>query len=134
MMLNFLEFSHILVTNPDEYPQKWEDLAALFRNTERALNEYRPFLAREEIIRLLEEEIRRGKEEIEGVRALKSRVDMVLGGIQAGVVKAEGEQSFVKERDPKTGVDVTKKGAKNKVERNDVPSEERAMWEVLHGI
>ena len=134
MMLNFLEFTDILVTNPGEYPQKWEDLAALFRNAERALNEYRPFLAREEIIRTLEEEVRRGKEEIEGVRAMKRRVDMVLGGIKDGVIKAEGELDALEERGVATGARGVKKGMKDKIGISGVSSEERAMWAVLHGI
>ena len=133
-MINFYEFVNILAENPDEYPLKWDNLAALFRNTERALNEYRPFLAREEMIRRLEEEVRRGKEEIEGVKAMRRKVDDVLGGIREGVVKVEGARDTVGQIGAKTGVKTTQIQVKDSAGSKADQNEERAMWDILHGI
>ena len=134
IMLNFYEFINILAENPDEYPPKWDNLAALFRNTERALNEYRPFLAREQIIRLLEEDVKRGKEEIEGVKAMTRKVDEVLRGIREGVVKAESGQDIASQVGGMTDVRSTQNRPKGTTASKADQSEERAMWNILHSI
>ena len=87
ILLNFLEFVHILATNPADYPAKWEDLRDLFRNAHHAVNEYRPYQAREALIKMLEDQIQRSKDEIHGVQEMKIKVDGVLKSIADDVEK-----------------------------------------------
>ena len=133
-MLKFYEFVDILAENPNEYPPKWDELAALFRNTERALNEYRPFLAREEMIRLLEEDVKRGKEEIEGVKAMKHKVDGVLGDIREGAIKMESGEDIPGQIGTRIGIKEIQSRVENVIGWKADQNEERAMWDILHDI
>jgi len=103
LLLNFLEFVHILTTNPSitEYGPKWDDLRDLFRNVHQAVNEYRPHQAREALILLMESQVERGRKEKQDLEELKMQVDAVLAGLgerldtgQGPVTLDEGREGF----------------------------------------
>ena len=89
ILLNFLEFVHILATDPSssEYGPKWDDIRDLFRNAHVAVNEYRPFQAREALIMMMEEELEKGRAEIRAMKAMKEKVDGILAGLGEGLDK-----------------------------------------------
>ena len=65
-------------------------------NAHYLINEYRPHQARESLILLMEEQVRRGREEVRGVREARERVEGVLMGLgevgREGVEVGEGEE------------------------------------------
>ena len=81
---------HILSTNPasEEYGPKWEDLRDIFRNAHEVVNLYRPWQSREALIGIMEDMVRKGKEEVESVAKLKEKVENVLGEL-AGDLNVE---------------------------------------------
>ena len=52
-----------------------------------AVNEYRPFQAREALIMMMEEELERGRAEIRGMKVMKEKVDGILAGLGEGLDK-----------------------------------------------
>ena len=130
-MLNFLELTQILATNPGPPPgappetpaawaTKWDDLRDLFRNIHQAVNEYRPFQARESLIELLEEQIRRSREEVKGVKELREKVEGVLGNLE----KKPGINESREISDGNTGI-------KLKQVMDEKFDDEKMVWEVL---
>ncbi|MCJ1309684.1 Mediator of RNA polymerase II transcription subunit 7 [Agyrium rufum] len=145
ILLNYLELVHILANNPFEFGSKWDDLRDLFANAERAVNEYRPFQAREALIGLLVEEIARAKEEVDGVRRMKERVEGVLGDVARGLEdekgvagKGQGEQEVVikkeegVEEDDDARVDLSQARTKGDDKLSTRKDEERRIWEILN--
>ncbi|KAA6415032.1 MAG: MFS general substrate transporter [Lasallia pustulata] len=89
ILLNFLEFVQILATKPADYGAKWVDLRDLFLNAHHLINEYRPHQTRETLILMMEEQLRRGREEVRAVREGRERVEGVLRGL-VGAEAVEG--------------------------------------------
>ena len=77
------------------------------------INEYRPHQARETLIHMMEEQVRRGREEIRVCRETEERVREALGNLDKGMEITEVEV-----------------GKKRKRERGKA-GEERRVWEVL---
>lgn len=113
LLLHFLSFSHILATNPADYPAKWDEIRDVFLEAHKVINEYRPHQARESLIQMMEEQVRRGREEIRVCRETEERIREALGGLgkEMDVADMEG-------------------GKKRKRERGKA-WEERRVWEIL---
>lgn len=111
---------HILATKPADYGAKWDDLRDLFLNAHHLINEYRPHQTRETLILMMEEQVRRGREEVRGVREGRERVEGVLRGL-VGAEAVEGleggEEGRLKGRE----------AARRERERR----EEKVVWEVI---
>lgn len=60
---------------------KIQDLRTLFINFHHLLNEYRPHQARESLILMMEEQLRRSKDETEGIERMKAKVEGILEGL-----------------------------------------------------
>ncbi|KAI9890968.1 MAG: Mediator of RNA polymerase II transcription subunit 7 [Vezdaea aestivalis] len=78
LLLNFLELVGTLSVNPEQYGKKLEDIRTLFINAHHLLNEYRPHQARETLILMMEQQLEKTKMEIEGVRAMREKVEETL--------------------------------------------------------
>ena len=83
------------------------------------MNEYRPFQAREALIEMLEQQVERGKAEVEGMRKMREKVERVLMGLGEGL-ENEGDCG-----DGRREVGKEEKGKKKKVE------EEKRVWDFL---
>jgi mediator of RNA polymerase II transcription subunit 7 len=71
----------IMSINPEQYMDKIQDLRTLFINFHHLLNEYRPHQARESLILMMEEQLRRSKDETEGIERMKAKVEGILEGL-----------------------------------------------------
>lgn len=75
---------HILATNPNQayWIAKWEDLRDVLSNAHHALNYYRPWAAREDMIKLLERRVATAREQIAHIDELEKRTEEVMLGFQ----------------------------------------------------
>jgi len=96
LLLNFLELMGIMSINPEQYMDKIQDLRTLFINFHHLLNEYRPHQARESLILMMEEQLRRSKDETEGIERMKTKVEGILEGL--GQAKSSCELEDVTEQ------------------------------------
>ena len=83
LLLNFLELADILAQDPRDAPQKLEDLRTLFLNAHHLVNEYRPHQGFEALIALMEDRVKRGREEIEACREVVERAEALVGSLKA---------------------------------------------------
>ena len=121
ILLEFLSLTQILSTEPATYPAKWEDLRSVFIEAHGVINGYRPHQARETLIEMMEEQIRKGREEIKICDEAKTKIKQVLRGLEKVDQEQEGEETALGKRQ-----------AGNKRKR-DVSAEEedRRVWELL---
>ncbi|KAJ5363492.1 Mediator of RNA polymerase II transcription subunit 7 [Penicillium cataractarum] len=92
LLLNFLEFVGILSVSPEQFESKVEDLRNLFINAHHLLNLYRPHQARESLIMMMEEQLKRTREEIKQMDKVKSDIESLMERLEAeggGVNSAE---------------------------------------------
>ncbi|KAL4980055.1 mediator of RNA polymerase II transcription subunit 7 [Aspergillus desertorum] len=83
LLLNFLEFIGILSVAPEQFEPKVEDIRNLFINAHHLLNLYRPHQARESLIKMMEAQLARTKEEILQMDKLKEELNAVLDQLAA---------------------------------------------------
>jgi len=81
LLLNFLELTGIMSTNPEQYEEKVQDLRTLFINFHHLLNEYRPHQARESLILMMQDQLEKSRKETQGIREVKERVEGVIEGL-----------------------------------------------------
>lgn len=117
LLLNFLELASLLANDPGSAAAKLDELRTLFLNAHHLVNEYRPYQAREALIALLEERVRRGREEVEGVQVMADKVGALF--------KSMGED--IEEGADQVGQHTDKSGAETSTQLNDV-------WRVLDEI
>ncbi|EPS28323.1 hypothetical protein PDE_03269 [Penicillium oxalicum 114-2] len=103
LLLNFLEFVGILAVSPEQYESKVEDLRNLFINAHHLLNLYRPHQARESLIMMMEEQLRRTKEEITKMDQVKMEIESLMDQLEA---EGKGLNRAAKlERNPETSAE-----------------------------
>lgn len=99
LLLNFLELVGVLSVDASQYGRKMEHIRTLFINAHHLVNEYRPHQARETLIVLMEEQLRRTRAETQGIYETKSRVEAVLRDLGRQDVSADRDlQSDKKKR------------------------------------
>lgn len=103
--------------NPSDYPTKWDDIRDVFLEAHQVVNEYRPHQARETLIQMMEEQIRRGREEITIFRETEEKVKLALGNLAKGLQWEEEGLGRKRKREMKRD--------KNNAE------EDRRIWEML---
>ncbi|KAK7534863.1 mediator of RNA polymerase II transcription subunit 7 [Phyllosticta citribraziliensis] len=81
LLLNFLEYVGLLSINPSEWANKFKDLDTLLVNCHSLINEYRPHQARASLIMMMEDQLRRKREEVEGVKKMGDKIEAVLAGL-----------------------------------------------------
>lgn len=125
IMLEYLSLLGLLTLDPkgDHKNTKLKHILTLVCNLHALINEYRPHQARETLISIMEEQVRRKKAEIEGVKTMEEKVKGVLEGFSK-VVEAEDDDGGeeVKEVVHKDTEDDRRKVA------------QRGMWDALDGI
>lgn len=101
---------HCLAVDPAGYAFKWDELHRLFQEAYAVVNEYRPHQARETLIIMMEEQVKRAREEGKGAREMVARVKTVLGELASG--DGDGDVDLGREEGKEEG-------------------EERRVWEVV---
>ncbi|KAF2136333.1 uncharacterized protein K452DRAFT_237669 [Aplosporella prunicola CBS 121167] len=93
LLLNFLEFVGVLSINPGLWHDKFQDIETLLLNCHHLINEYRPHQARATLITMMEDQLNKKREEVEGVRRMREKIEGVLAGLEREAVEA-GEVSL----------------------------------------
>ncbi|KAF1832826.1 hypothetical protein BDW02DRAFT_462670, partial [Decorospora gaudefroyi] len=128
ILLSYMSLLGIVAVDPasEQKDQKLKDIMTLVANMHALINEYRPHQARQTLIERMEEQVRRKREEVEGVRRMGEKVREVLGGFARLDLDA-GRDGL--------------RGAKEESEQVVLRSEDevrremqRAMWEGLEEI
>ncbi|KAL8765729.1 MAG: hypothetical protein Q9209_007294 [Squamulea sp. 1 TL-2023] len=122
LLLTFLSLTNSLAVEPDTWAPKWDEMRALLSEAHGIVNEYRPHQARETLIHMMEEQIKRCKAETQGCRDVCDRVKKVI----------EDVESQEASRKPTAGLEsvhppTTRSG--NKTIR--VNATEKRIWEVI---
>ncbi|CAN6600485.1 mediator of RNA polymerase II transcription subunit 7 [Trichomonascus vanleenenianus] len=90
LLVNYLELVGIMSINPEQFPGKVEDMRVILINIHHLLNEYRPHQSRENLILLMEEEMRKKRQQIDH---LKESNRGIVDKIQAMANKFDEEMS-----------------------------------------
>ncbi|KAI9864163.1 MAG: Mediator of RNA polymerase II transcription subunit 7 [Vezdaea acicularis] len=128
LLLSYLELLSLLSTNPAHYTDKLDHLRTLFVNCHFLINEYRPHQARESLIVLMEEAVRRGREEVAGVKEARERVARVVAGIVGGQGLEGGKQESAESVEGWTERDTT---ARQSADEDRDAQLEKEVWRVL---
>jgi mediator of RNA polymerase II transcription subunit 7 len=121
LLLNFLEFVGILSVSPEQFESKVEDLRNLFINAHHLLNLYRPHQARESLIMMMEEQLKRTREEIK-------QMDKVKADIESLMEQLEAEGGAVNSAERIESTDTSKVAAKRSVE------DAQLIWDLLDKV
>ncbi|KAH7018672.1 MED7 protein-domain-containing protein [Macrophomina phaseolina] len=104
LLLNYLELLGALAIDPPSWQRKYEDMQTLLFNAHHLINEYRPHQARASLIAMMEEEVRRRREEVEGVRRMGERIDEVLAGLGREGGELVGKEEEAEDAGAEAGV------------------------------
>jgi mediator of RNA polymerase II transcription subunit 7 len=120
ILLSYISLLGIVAANPtsEQKDQKLKDIMTLSVNMHALINEYRPHQARQSLIGGMEEQVRRKREDIEGVGRMSKKVRETLAGFGGAVV---AEESDTKTR----VVDGTEDGREEET-KNGI---QKGMWE-----
>ena len=95
IIIEYLSLLGIVALNPtsEHKDRKLKHILTLVCNMHALINEYRPHQARETLISIMEEQVRKKKSEVQGVRSMREKVERVLEGFGKAVNgEAEGEK------------------------------------------
>lgn len=81
LLLNFLELTSVLASDPSHAETKIDDIRTLLINIHHALNEYRPHQARESAAELMQEHLDRTQRETVAIRSQVDKAKWVLEGL-----------------------------------------------------
>ncbi|KAK9416988.1 putative Mediator of RNA polymerase II transcription subunit 7 [Seiridium unicorne] len=101
LLLNFLELTGILSTNPSAAEEKITDIRDLFLNFHHLINEYRPHQARESLISMMQAQLDRTRAETNAIRDVKEKVERMLEGL--GSLKMEETPDIIAEEKQTNG-------------------------------
>jgi mediator of RNA polymerase II transcription subunit 7 len=117
----------LAIEEPTGWARKAKDINQLYLNTLHLINEYRPHQARESLILRMEEDVEKGRKEVEDVKKLKEKVEAMIkdhDGLIAGdevLANGHGVQA--------NGVNGDKKKSEQELRDEDV---QKAIWDVLN--
>ena len=122
LLLNFVELVGRMGVAPEQAQEKIEDVRDLFNNMHFLINQYRPHQARETLIKMMEEQVRKGRSEIDQVHNLRAKVAALIQSSDDGSgAHVDGTRSGMKEED----VEMT-----NGVDHHPLPKpENHRVWE-----
>ncbi|KAF2998491.1 Mediator of RNA polymerase II transcription subunit 7 [Curvularia kusanoi] len=126
ILLEYISLLGVLTLDPksDHKDRKLKHILTLVCNMHALINEYRPHQARETLIGIMEEQVRRKKAEIEGIKAMEGKVR----GVFDGFGRAADDEREVENEDI----------IKDVVQRNDGEKKrkeaQREMWDAVDNI
>ncbi|KAF1938719.1 hypothetical protein EJ02DRAFT_16353 [Clathrospora elynae] len=124
IVLSYISLLGIVAVDPvsEQKNEKLKDILTMVSNMHALINEYRPHQARQTLIWKMEEQVKRKKEEIEGVRKAGGKVREVLEEF------ARSTGSLVQ------GTGVEKKDDVVLPEQDRTGDAQRLMWEAMDDI
>ncbi len=126
ILLEYLSLLGVLTLDPksEHKDRKLKHILTLVCNMHALINEYRPHQARETLIRIMEEQVRRKKTEIEGVKAMEEKVRSVL----------EGFEKLVDTEDETEGDKVAKEMVDKDAENDKRRERQSVMWDAMDEV
>ncbi|EUC27696.1 hypothetical protein COCCADRAFT_30878 [Bipolaris zeicola 26-R-13] len=126
ILLSYISLLGIVASDPvsEKKDEKLKDIMTMVANMHALINEYRPHQARQTLIERMEEQVRRKRAEVEGVRKMGEKVRQVLAGF--GAVDGE-EKDWARDAgaEGSTGV------GKEQVRKTEA---QRGTWEALEEV
>ncbi|KAI0973433.1 mediator complex, subunit Med7 [Xylaria arbuscula] len=89
LLLNFLELTGLLATNPETAEDKITDIRDLFINFHHLINEYRPHQARESLISMMQSQLDRTRAETNAIRDAKDKAERILEGLSSLTIEEQ---------------------------------------------
>lgn len=128
IILSYIELLGIVASDPasEKKDEKLGVIMTLVLNMHALINEYRPHQARETLIGIMEAQLERKREEVEGVRRMGQRVKEVLEGFERDAPGKVDEEEGANEKQT-AGLS----GAAQDASKKDV---QRAMWAAMDDI
>ncbi|KAI4674252.1 uncharacterized protein J4E84_010627 [Alternaria hordeiaustralica] len=122
ILMSYISLLGIVAANPtsEQKDQKLKDIMTLVANMHALINEYRPHQARQTLIAKMEEQVRKKREEVEGVRRMGEKVKEVLAGF--GGVDGEDKAGEGGEETIEDGM---------RAREEDRRRVQRGMWEAI---
>lgn len=114
----------MVVEEPTGWARKAKEINEMYLNTLHLINEYRPHQARESLILRMEEDVERGRKEVEDVKKLRERVEKMIK--QHDELAGGGEAL---ESGHVNGVDGEEKRSEQETRDEEV---QMAIWDVLN--
>ncbi|KAI3324348.1 MED7-domain-containing protein [Xylariaceae sp. AK1471] len=99
LLLNFLELTGLLATNPESAEEKITDIRDLFINFHHLVNEYRPHQARESLISMMQSQLDRTRAETNAIRDAKDKAERVLEGLSSLTIEDHINGATQEEKD-----------------------------------
>ncbi|KAG8532844.1 uncharacterized protein KY384_002722 [Bacidia gigantensis] len=117
ILLKFLHITHILSIDPSMkfYGAAWDQLETLFRELHEGINAWRPHQARETLIRMMEDQIKKLDAENQMVRDAVNEANAVVEGIGHASKDARSLKGGEVERQQKANQESEKRKRKDKV-------------------
>ncbi|KAL9098983.1 MAG: hypothetical protein Q9163_005451 [Psora crenata] len=96
ILLKFLHITHILSIDPAMkfYGPAWDQLERLFKELHEGINAWRPYQARETLMRMMEDQIMEIKAESQRVREGIGKTKEVIEGIANSTEKDKGKKDW----------------------------------------
>ena len=122
ILMSYISLLGTVAANPtsEQKDQKLKDIMTLVANMHALINEYRPHQARQTLIAKMEEQVRKKREEVEGVRRMGEKVKEVLAGF--GGVDGEDKSGDGGEESMEDGM---------RAREEDRRRVQRGMWEAI---
>ncbi|KAJ4335720.1 Mediator of RNA polymerase II transcription subunit 7 [Ascochyta clinopodiicola] len=123
IIIEYISLLGVVALNPtsEHKDKKLKQILTLVCNMHALINEYRPHQARETLISIMEEQVRRKKAEVQGVKDMRGKVESVLEGFGKAV---NGE----------TGTDKEDCEERVAVEGNIRSAAQREIWDAMDDL
>ncbi|KAH7397366.1 MED7 protein-domain-containing protein [Pyrenochaeta sp. MPI-SDFR-AT-0127] len=97
ILLSYMSLLGIVAMNPisPAKDEKLADILTMVTNMHALINQYRPHQARETLIGKMEDQVRKKKQEVEGVRSMREKVRGVLEGFGRDVPREKEETQIL---------------------------------------
>lgn len=124
IIIEYISLLGIVALNPtsEHKDKKLKHILTLVCNMHALINEYRPHQARETLIRIMEDQVRRKKAEVQGVKEMRRKVEGVLEGFGKALTGDWSEQEEVKSDNHV------------RIEEDQRRKTQRDMWDALDEI
>ncbi|KAL9113516.1 MAG: hypothetical protein Q9227_002253 [Pyrenula ochraceoflavens] len=133
LLLNFAELTSLLATDPASATEKAEDIELLYKHVHRIINQYRPHQARENVIAMMEEQLQRGRGEIEESEKVIGKIGNLLkelGGQGQDGQKANGRSNMVTVKVDSPADETLPENISDRKDNEDV----QWLWSVVNEI
>lgn len=81
LLIKFVELCGVMSLSPEQFPATVEEMRVILINAHHLMNEYRPHQSRESLLMLLQQQVDRTNEEVEGLKKKNEDIRMKIAGL-----------------------------------------------------